>query len=126
MPIRSNKICPEPSCHKKIPGNVSACDEHKKVNKGGFSGKRINPIREAFYKSKPWRVTRNDYIRVHPMCVKCADECVEHLADVVDHIIDWQDGGSKYDWDNLQSLCYSHHNRKTGREASAKRGTITY
>ncbi len=126
MPTRSNKICPEPGCHKKIPGNVSACSEHLKVNKGGFSGKRINVVREAFYKAKAWRVKRNAYIGLNPMCVMCAEEGVEHLADVVDHVKDWQEGGSKYGDDNLQSLCHSHHNRKTGGQASRKRGTITY
>ena len=60
------------------------------------------------------------------MCVQCGEEGVEYLADVVDHIIDWQEGGSKFDDDNRQSLCHSHHNRKTGAQASAKRGTITY
>ena len=126
MPTRSNKICAEASCHRKIPGNQSRCDIHQKVTKGGFSGKIINPEREAFYRSKTWVSCRNTYIAEHLMCVQCNDEGVETLANVVDHIIDWQGGGSKYDWDNLQSLCHSHHNRKTGRQASAKRGRITY
>ena len=60
MPRRSNKICPSASCHKKIPGDASACDEHlKQVNKGGFSGKRSNVVREAFYRTKAWRFKRN-------------------------------------------------------------------
>ena len=126
MPRKSKKICAEAGCHQKIPGEQRHCPEHYRVDKGGFSGKIINPGREAFYNSKAWRTTRNEFIRLNPMCVKCNSEDVERLADVADHIIDWQEGGDKYSHDNLQGLCHSHHNRKTGRQASAKRGTVTY
>lgn len=38
-------------------------------------------------------------------------------GDCVDHIKRIEDGGAKWDWSNLQTLCNSCHARKSGQEA---------
>ena len=75
---------------------------------------RFTRARNPFYDSAKWRKLRSIYIRRHPMC--------EHpgcnkAGNVVDHIIPIRQGGNPLDWDNLQTLCHSHHNRKSGKEA---------
>lgn len=44
------------------------------------------------------------------------------LAVEVDHITPVSQGGDRYDWNNLQSLCHAHHERKTLLEAQAAQG----
>ena len=41
-------------------------------------------------------------------------------ARVVDHIKPINEGGARYDFTNLQGLCDSCHNKKSGREAHKK------
>nr|WP_237341879.1 HNH endonuclease signature motif containing protein [Williamsia soli] len=43
-----------------------------------------------------------------------------NIATDADHIVNIKAGGSKYDPNNLQSLCRTHHDQKTRSEA--KRG----
>lgn len=38
----------------------------------------------------------------------------------VDHIVPLAEGGDRYDWDNMQSLCKPHHDQKT--HADSRRG----
>lgn len=55
------------------------------------------------------------------MCVMCKAEGVIKQAELVDHIKPIMDGGEVFDWDNLQSLCHSHHNSKTAKENALRR-----
>lgn len=41
-------------------------------------------------------------------------------AVVVDHVVPIKDGGARFDWVNLQSLCVSCHNRKTATETARR------
>jgi 5-methylcytosine-specific restriction endonuclease McrA len=80
---------------------------------------------QTFYNSTLWRKTRKAYIMQQPFCEEC--ERNEILTDatgrkgVVDHIKRIEDGGSKFDFSNLQTLCNKCHNRKSGREGHEKR-----
>lgn len=44
-------------------------------------------------------------------------------ADLVDHIRERSDGGEDYDFDNLQSLCRSCHEKKT-KEVKKERDSL--
>lgn len=74
-----------------------------------------------------WRHTaaykrlRDAFIRGNPKCVICEAEGRFTIATVVDHIEPVSEGGNAFDWGNLQSLCETCHNRKTGREVQARR-----
>ncbi|MGE2714208.1 HNH endonuclease [Mycolicibacterium litorale] len=57
------------------------------------------------------------YRAAHPYCE--APGCPKVMAQV-DHIVPLAEGGDRYDWDNYQSLCQPHHDRKT--TADAQRG----
>jgi 5-methylcytosine-specific restriction endonuclease McrA len=79
---------------------------------------RKNP-NQAFYNSRKWRLNRGRYIKKNPLCVICQASGIVKKGDVVDHIITINDGGEKYKWVNLQTMCHSHHNQKSGRESQA-------
>jgi 5-methylcytosine-specific restriction protein A len=63
-----------------------------------------------------WRKARQLHLMQHPLCVEClVDEIVEP-ATVVDHIKPHRmDPILMWDRANWQSLCTTHHNRKTAR-----------
>lgn len=79
---------------------------------------RRNPNSE-FYNSTKWRRTRGAYIKKNPLCVVCQAAGIIKQAEVVDHKIPINEGGEKYKWSNLQSMCHTHHNQKSGRESQA-------
>ena len=69
-----------------------------------------------FYNSTAWRKFARVYKQRNPECVECNKENRVGPADVADHIVRIEDGGEKYNENNIQSLCNFHHNRKSGKE----------
>jgi 5-methylcytosine-specific restriction protein A len=67
--------------------------------------------------SAAWDKARLLWLARHPLCVVCQAEDRITAASVVDHIIPHR-GDPVLFWDsekNWQSLCRSHHSKKTGR-----------
>lgn len=64
-----------------------------------------------------WKKARNAFIKANPLCKTCKSEGYTTLANVVDHIIPHK-GDMVLFWDqsNWQSLCKTHHNKKTAGE----------
>ena len=52
------------------------------------------------------------FLRAHPLC--SVDDCNAAATDV-DHIVPLAEGGND-SAENLQTLCHSHHSRKTAIE----------
>tara|TARA_R110002020_G_scaffold101665_2_gene239310 strand:+ start:275 stop:586 length:312 start_codon:yes stop_codon:yes gene_type:complete len=73
------------------------------------------------YRKRRWRKLRAFWIHQEPLCLHCLDEGRTTAADVVDHIVPVKQNGKMYDINNLQSLCHSHHNKKTQEENRHKR-----
>ena len=63
-----------------------------------------------FYQGGQWRLFAAGYLSNHPTC--CVPGCGSK-ATHVDHIVPIRAGGRGYDFDNLQPLCFAHHNQKT-------------
>lgn len=63
-----------------------------------------------------WRRFRLVWLSEHPWCVECERERKLTLASEVDHIDPLQEGDEVCDPGNVQSLCKTHHSRKTARE----------
>ncbi|MCV7100069.1 HNH endonuclease signature motif containing protein [Mycobacterium palustre] len=61
---------------------------------------------------------RRDKLTADPVCEWTSPNgrC-RRPADQVDHIVPLAEGGARYDWDNLQSLCTPHHKQKTTQDA---------
>lgn len=81
----------------------------------------------ALYQTQRWRRYRKAYLLEHPLCIECAKKDEVKGADVLDHIKPIRLGGLQYDKANIQPLCNSCHNSKSGRERHNKGygGTIT-
>jgi len=74
----------------------------------------------SFYQTSAWRSTRNAFIKSNPWCAECLKDGKKTPATVCDHKTQIIEGGDKFNPDNLQSLCASHHNSKSAREKNAK------
>lgn len=61
-----------------------------------------------------WRKAAGQFLRSHPLCVRCSADGRSVGAEVVDHIIPHK-GDQRLFWDrsNWQVLCKSCHDRKT-------------
>ena len=81
----------------------------------GFDKGRRN-ANSTFYKSAAWRKLRGMFIRTNPVCIVCG-----RTGAVVDHIVRVNDNPDlALAWDNLQTMCHTCHNSKSGREAHGK------
>ena len=67
----------------------------------------VRPSAAARGYDRKWRRIRAQYLKSHPDCVVCGEP-----AEEVDHIVSLADGGT-HKWENLQSLCKTHHSQKT-------------
>jgi 5-methylcytosine-specific restriction protein A len=83
--------------------------------------------KQPFYSSPEWRKLRQAFItstsnlpdgRTLPnsICKQCYLEGRTEPVHTVDHIQRIRDGGDPLDWNNLQSLCRMHHDRKSSQE----------
>jgi len=84
-----------------------------------FEGRGMD--NSAFYNSRAWRRFRAGYLMENPLCHECQKMKLVVPATVADHIIPIADGGERWDPANIQALCASHHNSKSGREGGKKR-----
>lgn len=76
--------------------------------------------------SRRWERLREKKLAVNPFCEceQCQLTGEYRLATEVDHIIPRSQGGAVFDWDNLQSLCKSHHSKKTWAEMNGRKQKI--
>ena len=93
------------------PKNVSNREIRSRVER---KKKRSKP-----YQKRMWRATAKSYLRRNPKCARCSDP-----AKHVDHIKPISEGGSMYDWANLQGLCVSCHCLKTREDQRKKNNNI--
>ena len=80
----------------------------------GSTGPRSPHARETRYNTARWRRIREIVLERWPLCSCCSDVGRVVPARVVDHITPVRDGGPFWDLSNLQSLCDSCHNAKSG------------
>lgn len=108
MPRKAKHPCGHPGCPEITEGNY--CEKHKSMHPDRPSASRRG------YTSK-WRRLSKQYLRKHPMCVRCMAEGKFVPATVVDHIIPHR-GDETLMWsqDNWQALCKPCHDKKTWTE----------
>lgn len=114
------KPCATPGCPALVPRGSPRCANHEK-QKNAARGS----WRQRGYSSRwdgPGGI-RQRHLQEHPLCVACGAEGRVVAATVVDHIVAWQKGATEAERErlfadpaNLQSLCASHHGKKTAAE----------
>ncbi len=108
---KAKKICN--TCHKI---KRDDCDRCKKKTFKGFKTNNYN-----FYNSRSWRNFAHQLRKDEPLCRMCIAEGRTTPCTMVDHIIPINQGGSKWDKDNLQPLCKSHHAKKSAKDKDIKK-----
>lgn len=89
-------------------------------------GRRLHD-NTKFYNARKWRKVSKAYKAAHPICecLECASNQFVKPAHVTDHIQGLQfllDAGvDPYDWNELQSMNSSCHNKKSGRDAHKRK-----
>ncbi|WP_084211107.1 HNH endonuclease signature motif containing protein [Pseudonocardia acaciae] len=105
MPTRPPRVCPR--CRRPVSGRCPTCQPSP-------SGWAARPSKAWINGStRRWRRLRAAKLADQPLCEQCGA-----LAHEVDHITSLGEGGDRYDWTNLQSLCTPCHQAKTLAESA--------
>ena len=126
MPYRAPHPCSQPGCAEKV--HERFCTIHRK-NQERRSRQRRGTTAERGYGAghKKWRMAvlrKADADGIAGLCVMCLEDGRTTVAKVADHIVPLSQGGAKYDMDNGQALCKTHHDLKTLSEGSFGRAYI--
>lgn len=118
-------------CRRKVGKNPSCDRQGCPKQRGKFRNKIWNP-KNSIYNKPIWKGNpnkpmgerggiREQQLLSEPFCRHCKAKGIITTATVADHIKDWKLGASPEeelrlftDRNNLQSLCASCHNKKTG------------
>lgn len=118
--------CVHPGCRIVVREEGECrCDKHRTVRKKEIQVNRIargGRRNSHIYDTQRWKRISIKKRTVTPFCEDCEDEGRMVIADVVDHIVELEDGGKPYNWSNLKSLCHYHHNLKSSRERKLRGG----
>ena len=121
MPTRAPTPCRQPGCGALL-STPGYCDAHRVAMHRDYGrARRAFDSELGFYQSPRWRAVRAAFLREHPVCRACDALGLLVPAVVADHVQPLKDGGERFGWSNLQSLCVSCHNRKTARENAGRR-----
>lgn len=110
MPKRSYRKCNDISCSELT--HDSYCDKHSKDVHKDYKRNRQDKKEQAFYSSSSWIKLRNHKRMLNPLCEICLLEDRLTPVDIVHHMCE-----IKEDWElrltlsNLQSVCFSHHQK---------------
>lgn len=108
MPYKPLRRCTFPGCRNRV--QSGRCEEHKPKVK---DTRESSSARGYNYK---WRKYREQYLRLHPLCVMCLEEGFYTPATVIDHIKPVENGqADPLFWieSNHQALCRNCHSYKT-------------
>lgn len=116
MPYRPKHPCSYSGCPNLT--NDRFCEEHKKQADREYNKYQRDEFSRNFYNTPRWREIRKIKLTNSPFCEECKKNGTIVKATMVDHILAIKQGGSAYDLNNLQSLCWSCHSRKSVLEGS--------
>ena len=116
MPYKPKKPCRHPGCPELT--NEVFCEKHKKESNRIYNQYQRDELSRTFYRTPRWVETRKRKLQISPFCEECRKNGTITTGRLVDHIIPIKQGGAPYDLDNLQTLCWSCHSRKSIQEGS--------
>lgn len=117
MPKKPKTPCRYPGCPKLVE-NGYYCEEHKKLIDKQYNLYERDKKAQRFYQSEEWKAVRRKKLSINPLCEECLRQGKLTKAVMVDHITPIRQGGAALDLNNLQSLCWSCHSRKSSEEGS--------
>lgn len=98
--------CRTSSCPQATTNDSGWCDTHE-AEQPTYDDDRPTAAQRGY--DSRWRKASKRYRRKHPLCERCKAKGKTREADLVHHKTPLNEGGSKYDPDNLESLCRWHH-----------------
>ena len=114
------KQCSVGGCNNIAVTDSYRCEKHplsytpkKEYSHHYHQGKNI-------YSSARWTKLSKQFRKHNPLCACCFERGIYTPCTLVDHIVEIKDGGDPWDIDNLQSMCNSCHNTKTGEEVKKR------
>ncbi len=116
MPRKPLKPCRYPGCPKLTDGRY--CEEHQKLVDSQYNKYERDKVSQKFYQSPEWKAVRKLKLKLNPLCEECERNGKLTKATMVDHKQAIKQGGGALDINNLQSLCWSCHSRKSAQEGS--------
>lgn len=111
------KPCATPGCPELVPRG--RCERHRAAAAAQDVRERGTGADRGY--DARWRALRAAYVQLHPSCEACLAEGLtpEPGRVIVDHIVPHRgDDALRLDPTNLQTLCRSHHARKTAAEGA--------
>ena len=110
MATRSKHFCNHAGCNVLTADTY--CAEHAPLHQ--YTDNRESADARGY--DSQWRKVRDRYLRLHPLCERHDKQGRVLVASMVHHIIPLNEGGKKYDFDNLMALCFSCHEIIHGRK----------
>ena len=112
---RAKSICRLVGCGALIP-SPGYCTEHADIELNRFKELHKAPGSRAFYGSRKWTRTALSFRKANPLCADHKRRDMVVKGDLVDHTIEVPAliarGLNPFDWEYLQTLCHSCHNKK--------------
>lgn len=116
------RICASPMCRQRVELPNKYCEQHKGQSDKQYNKHvRTNDFNKKyndFYHSTQWTKTRKAKLMQSPLCEVCAKQGTMTIADMVHHIIELRSPNGwehRLDMNNLESICYSCHNKEEHR-----------
>lgn len=120
------KYCAYIGCRELVPLGQAYCEKHAELAMKHEKERQRNADKRRVFDGKSaskrgydrqWNRISQRWRAQHPFCEECRRMGRLTLAECVDHIIPHKgDASLLYDLNNLQSLCWKCHSRKTARE----------
>lgn len=113
MPTRAGIPCKDKACTGIVRNGVcSVCGSQRKHKDRTFDAHRGNAHQRGY--GATWRKLRTMQLADVPLCQDCRAEGRVTIATEVHHVQAKRKGGDN-SFENLSSLCKTHHSMRTGR-----------
>ena len=111
MPMRAVRGCSVSGCSNLVekPGDLY-CKIHKKIYNKNYDRFERKYNHSERYDSR-WKQVRDLYIKNNLFCEECMKNGHLVRATLVHHKVPIEFGGAKYDFENLESICNSCHQK---------------
>lgn len=113
MPNRAATTCNKQGCNGLVRDAIcSRCGPLRQSKDKAYDSTRGTAAQRGY--GGAWARLRRMQLAEYPLCADCKAEGITRLAKEVHHKLARRDGGTN-EFENLMSLCKSHHSQRTAR-----------